>query len=195
MSRGWDKGPGPELVQLVESGRISPISVSPPRAVDLGCGTGANALYLAERGFQAVGVDFSTAAIARARRAADVKQVAERTSFVVGDVTQERLDGVEGPFGLVVVYNTLQDLLGEARGALAALVTSLTAPGSVAVLWCWYGSPSELPLFTFNGPSRLLPFTVAPGEIEGLFEDHFVIERLADPKPATGKACFVLSRR
>ncbi len=179
----------------MESGRISPGVVSPDRIVDLGCGTGANVLYLAERGFEAVGVDFSAVAIQRGRRAAAQRGLADRTSLVVGDITANPIDGVVGPFGLVIIYNTFQDLLGDDRRALASLVETLTIPGSLVVLWCWYGSPSDLPLFTFNGPSRLLPFVVAPDEIKELFEDVFSIERLPKPEPKTGKACFLMTRR
>jgi SAM-dependent methyltransferase len=195
LSRGWDKGPAPEIVELAESGRISPGAVSPARVVDLGCGTGANVLYLAERGFEAVGVDFSGVAIQRGRRAAGQRGLADRTKLVVGDVTANPIDGVVGPFGLVIIYNTLQDLLGDDRRALASQVETLTIPGSLVVLWCWYGSPSDLPLFTFNGPSRLLPFVVAPNEVEELFGALFYIERLPKPEPNTGKACFLMSRR
>ncbi len=38
----WDMGPRKELVKLVESRRIVPC-----RAIDLGCGTGSNAIFLA----------------------------------------------------------------------------------------------------------------------------------------------------
>ena len=54
----WDIGAREELVALVDSGRIQPC-----RAIDLGCGTGANAIYLAENGFEVTGVDYAEAAI------------------------------------------------------------------------------------------------------------------------------------
>jgi SAM-dependent methyltransferase len=128
--RGWDKGTGPELVDLVESGRITRESLAPARVIDLGCGTGANILFLAERGFQGLGVDFSPVAIAKARRLAETRGLTDRARFVVGDVTASSIDGVNGSFDLVVVYNTLQDVVGTARMALADAVRRLTRPGS-----------------------------------------------------------------
>src|SRR5919108_5518055 len=136
LQRGWDKGPGPELVELVESGRIAPSDSM--TALDVGCGTGANVLFLAERGWSALGVDFSSVAISKARREAAGRRLAGRANFVVGDVTATELPGAEGTFDLVIVYNTLQDLIGEQRSALASLVRSHTVPGSLFLLWCYY---------------------------------------------------------
>ncbi len=194
LQRGWDKGPGPELVELVESGRIPP-PANGRRALDLGCGTGANVLFLAERGWSALGVDFSSVAISRARREAAARGIGERASFVVGDVTAPQLPGVDGTFDLVIVYNTLQDLLGEQRRALASLVRAHTDPGSLFLLWCYYQPVSELPSFSFNGPSRRFPFVVEPGEENTLFGDAFSIERLPSPRPESAKACFLMTRR
>ena len=58
----WDiDGPQPVVVELAEAGRITgPV-------LDAGCGTGENALYLAGRGFEVVGVDFVAAAVEAAR--------------------------------------------------------------------------------------------------------------------------------
>jgi SAM-dependent methyltransferase len=163
-------------------------------ALDLGCGTGANVLFLAERGWSALGVDFSSVAISKARREAAGRRLAGRANFVVGDVTATELPGAEGTFDLVIVYNTLQDLIGEQRSALASLVRSHTVPGSLFLLWCYYQPVSELPSFSFNGPSRRFPFVVEPGEEVALFGDDFSIERLPSPPPESGKASFLMTR-
>lgn len=193
--RGWDKGVGPELVHLVESGRLTPATLPPGRAIDLGCGSGANVLFLTEHGFDVVGVDFSPVAVEQATRASRRYGVADRARFVVGDVTAQRIPGVDGPFDLVVAYNTLQDLRGHARTAMAATVRRLSRPGSVLVLWCYYGAQRELPLISYRGPSRLAPFVVTPGEEVALFGTDFDIERLDDPSLRSGTACFVLTHQ
>jgi SAM-dependent methyltransferase len=43
----WEGGPRSELAELVRTGRLEPC-----RALDLGCGSGANAFFLAEHGFE-----------------------------------------------------------------------------------------------------------------------------------------------
>ena len=69
----WDGPPRVELVRLVEGGALTPARLPPGRALDLGCGTGANLRYLASHGFEVTGVDFSTVAlkVAHQRAAAD----------------------------------------------------------------------------------------------------------------------------
>jgi SAM-dependent methyltransferase len=61
-----------------------PGALPPGRALDVGCGTGRDACYLAGRGWQVTGVDIAPAAIARARRRAAALGVQVR--WVVGDV-------------------------------------------------------------------------------------------------------------
>lgn len=58
----WDTdGPEPRLAELIEAGRL-PVG----RALDVGCGTGIHARYLASHGYRVVGVDISRLAIERA---------------------------------------------------------------------------------------------------------------------------------
>jgi SAM-dependent methyltransferase len=59
------------------------------RALDLACGEGRNAIWLASRGWRATGLDFSAAAIERATRLAQEAGVAARTRFRVADVIAE----------------------------------------------------------------------------------------------------------
>lgn len=75
----WDTGrPSPELVRLVEEQIIRRGSV-----IDLGCGTGADAVFLAKRGFDVTAVDISPIAIERARARAEQHDALIR--FVLGD--------------------------------------------------------------------------------------------------------------
>jgi SAM-dependent methyltransferase len=56
---GWDTGrPSSELKKTVENGTLRPC-----RAVELGCGTGTNSIYLASRGFDVTGIDIAPAAL------------------------------------------------------------------------------------------------------------------------------------
>lgn len=59
----WDTGETePTLARLIESGRIAP-----GKALEIGCGTGTNVLYLADQGFEVLGVDVAPTAVQRTR--------------------------------------------------------------------------------------------------------------------------------
>jgi SAM-dependent methyltransferase len=118
----WDTGePRAELKELVE-GR------PPGRALDLGCGTGTNAVFLAKQGWEVVGVDFVPEAVEAARKRALASGVS--VSFVVGDVAQLRRTGVVGPFDLVVDVGCYHALPESLRDAYEAGVASVSGPGS-----------------------------------------------------------------
>jgi len=176
----WEGPPRSELVELVRSGRLTPAALPPGRAVDLGCGTGANAIFLADHGFEVTGVDFSKIALQKARILARSKRD-RQIRFVQGDLTAASIPSVEGPFDLLVDYGTLDDLKGERRRAMAATVKRLARPGG-------------LPLISFRRQSRLSG-GLDPGEEQALFGDAFHVERLAKPEPGSGSACFLMTRR
>jgi len=89
----WDTGePDEHLVAFVRSG-----AVPPGRALDIGCGTGTNALWLAGQGFEVLGVDLAPLAIDKARaKAAGTKGHCrfETLNFLDGDAP-------DGPFDFV----------------------------------------------------------------------------------------------
>jgi len=68
----------PELIEVIENGQVTP-----GYALDIGCGTGTNAIYLAQHGFTTVGIDIAYLAILRARRKA--KQAGVSVKFYTGD--------------------------------------------------------------------------------------------------------------
>jgi SAM-dependent methyltransferase len=190
----WDGPPRPELVALVESGVLTPARLVPGRAIDLGCGTGANARYLARHGFEATGVDFSPVALRTARKRAAAEQADASIRFVEGDLTAGEIPGVEGPFDLLVDYGTLDDLDRAGRRAMARLVANLARPGAAFLFWCFWGRRSDLPRISLTGPSRIIPL-IEPGEETALFGDNFSIEQLSTPAPSTHTACFLMTRR
>src|SRR5664279_4471900 len=75
--------------------------LQPGRALDIACGEGRNTIWLATRGWQATGIDFSAVALDRAARLAAEAGVEDRVTFVVGDVEVGELP--TGPFDAVVV--------------------------------------------------------------------------------------------
>jgi tellurite methyltransferase len=77
------------------------------RALDIACGKGRNALFLAERGFDVVAVDISPVALEEGRRRAAKKKLA--VTWEQADLEQMQLS--ESAYDLVVNFNYLQRLL------------------------------------------------------------------------------------
>ena len=189
----WDAvGVRPELRRLVEDGRVTPDSHL--RVVDLGCGTGANAVFLAARGHEVTAVDFSPVALRKAATRAADAGVLDRCRFLEADLTAPDLPAILGgdPFDLVVDASTLDDLDAAGRRVLADHIVALARPGAVLLFWCFYAAQDELPRISFTGPSRLSP-AIEPGEEETLFGEAFEIELLRPP--VRHEACFLLHRR
>ena len=159
-----------ELVALVGSGRLTPERLTPGPAVDLGCGAGANAVFLAQAGFDVVGIDFSPVALGKARRAALIAGVSERVRLVRADLTAPSLPDVGGPFDLLVDYGTLDDLAPTDRRAMASTIIRLARPGSIFVRHAFYATRADLPRFSLTGPSKLVSPTsiqIRPGVLTG----------------------------
>jgi SAM-dependent methyltransferase len=74
----WSGRPNPWLVAEAEK-------LTPGEALDVGCGEGADAIWLAERDWRATGVDLSRTALERAAGHAEAAGVGERTSWVHAD--------------------------------------------------------------------------------------------------------------
>jgi SAM-dependent methyltransferase len=89
----WDSGIPSRELQLV----LNEQAIAPCRALELGCGTGTNSVYLAGQGFNVTGVDCSEEAIAQARRKADAARVS--IDWVVADV--QRYKAGAPPFDLI----------------------------------------------------------------------------------------------
>lgn len=117
----WRAEPNTFLVQ--EAGKRRP-----GRALDLACGEGRNAVWLAAKGWQTTGVDFSAVGLAKARA------VAERNGV---EVTWVHADVVEwqppaGAFDLVIVMYL--QVPAEARGKALAHASSAVAPGGMLLV-------------------------------------------------------------
>ncbi|MCD2196110.1 class I SAM-dependent methyltransferase [Actinomycetospora endophytica] len=118
----WNIGePQPPIAALIADGQVaSPV-------LDAGCGVGATTLDLTARGYEAVGLDSSSAAIAAARRTA-----AERgldAEFAVADITA--FTGYDGRFATVIDSTLFHSMPVEARSDYLRAVARASRPGAV----------------------------------------------------------------
>ena len=163
----WNTGVTPPEVKAF----VKEHGASPGRALDLGCGTGKNAVYLARHGWEAVGVDISLIAILQARWRAFAADA--RCQFHQADVTD--LHFLEDPFDLALDIGCLHSLpLGD-RESYAAEVARLTRPGGWYMLYAFTPRPPD-------SPAR----GIAPEGVEALFSPAFRIARQEGGEDPTG---------
>jgi len=177
----WDTGqPEPLLVEFVTSGGIIP-----GRSLEIGAGTGTNAIWLAERGFDVLGVDVSAIAVETASAKTDGRDLCCR--FATLDFLAIRVP--DGPFHFVFDRGCFHvfDEPGE-RARFAANVAAALAPGA---LWLSLIGSTEGPPRQFGPPRRSAQeVTLA---IEPALE---IVElRSAEFRGHDAKAWFCLSRR
>ncbi|GAB6167519.1 class I SAM-dependent methyltransferase [Thermostilla marina] len=118
----WETGrPATELVRVLDEGIIPPGT-----AIELGCGTGADAIYIASKGFELTAIDFSPTAIERARTRAEQYDVNIR--FVLDDVYEfcKRCEPVDFVYDAGFYHHARQHDLKK----FLDLLWRITKPGS-----------------------------------------------------------------
>lgn len=175
----WESGPSrrvlwrpPEYLERM-AGHLPPPTVGP--AVDLGCGSGRAAVWLAQQGHEVVGVDVLPDALALGRRLAEESAV--RCAWLQADLSVPEAVPA-GPWALAVAVRYLE------RPLLRRL-PELLIPGGVAVVRTFRVDPDDA------GPPRRI-HRLERGELLELFPvrswqilDH-VEEYDADGRPAAG---------
>lgn len=102
----------------------------PGRALDLGCGEGADAVWLAERGWDVVAVDISDTALGRAAEGARTRGVPDRIEFLQTDLSDSFPDGTFDLVSSQFLHSTVR--LDRTR-ILADAATALR-PGGLLVI-------------------------------------------------------------
>jgi len=101
--------------------------------LDIGCGLGDNAIYLAKSGHPVTGLDISPTALATAEQRASDAGV--NVTFAVADST--KLDGYTDAFDTVIDSGLFHSLDYEGRQRYVAAVHRATRPGATLLLSCF----------------------------------------------------------
>ena len=161
------------LVQLVESGWVRPCD-----AVDLGCGAGHYAVWMATLGFHMTGVDLSPKALELARALAARRGVA--CEFVELDLTTD-VSAMAGAFDFAYDWEVLHHVPPRERDRYVANVHRMLHPGGRYLSVCF--SEEDQADFPGDGKVRTTRlgttlFFSSEAELRELFEPWFVIEAL-----------------
>ncbi|HZY93376.1 MAG TPA: class I SAM-dependent methyltransferase [Candidatus Bathyarchaeia archaeon] len=142
------------------------------RVLDVGCGTGENALYLAGTGFSVVGVDLSNRAITAAKPKAAERKL--RVDFRAGNVLS--LDFKDNVFDNVIDSGLFHTFPDNDRSSYAREIARVLVTGGRYFMLCF----SEKEPTDWGGPRR-----VTREEIETTFSPLFNINYIRDTLFAT----------
>jgi len=123
----WDTGiTPPEVFNFLEDNL-------PGRALDLGCGTGTNALTMAGYGWQVTGIDYIPAAIRRAKKKVRQAGLTGQVVFTVGDVLNSNI--VSEQFDLILDIGCFHSFSGLDIILYARNVSNHLKPGATLLLY------------------------------------------------------------
>ena len=168
----WDIGRAqPAIIRLAEEGLIT------GDVIDVGCGTGENALYLASRGLAIIGVDAAPTAIAQAQEKARLRS--SSATFLVADALA--LEGPERTFDTAIDCGLFHTFSDADRVRFECSLHRTLRAGARYVLLC----------FSEQEPGELGPRRVTQPEIRATFAtgwtvDSIVAERFAASLPGDG---------
>ena len=160
------------LVETVEAGKIKPC-----KAVDLGCGAGNYAVWLAQNGFDVTGIDISEHAIKHANDLAIRMGVS--CSFEVADLLGD-LQKFHEHFDFAYDWEVMHHIFPEDRKSYLNNVHSMLRPNSMYFSLCFSDKDSE---FGGKGKYRKTPlgttlYFSSEDELKELFDPLFHIYEL-----------------
>jgi cyclopropane fatty-acyl-phospholipid synthase-like methyltransferase len=185
--------PPDALVELVDSGNVRPCS-----AVDLGCGAGNYAIYLAAHGFDVTGIDNSPAAIKIATEKAQRQNV--RCRFIVADLIGD-LHEVRDRFDFAFDWEFLHHIFPDDRTTYMNNISNIMNRGA---RYLSVSFSETDPQFGGTGKFRTTPigttlYLSSESELRDLISPLFVIHELKtiEVRGRFGphRAVYVLSER
>jgi cyclopropane fatty-acyl-phospholipid synthase-like methyltransferase len=174
----WEiDGPQSEIVHLVERGEIR------SAILDVGCGTGENALYLAELGFEVVGIDIVPVAVEKALNKAKERSLA--ATFLVWDALT--LQELQRRFNTVIDSGFFHALPDKKGPVFVKSLASVLDSGGTYFMMCF----SEHEAGSW-GPRRVTQAEIRESFRQG-WHINYIREAKLDTNLGSRKCCAWLS--
>ena len=157
----WDIGrPQPDIRSLFETRSFG------TSAIDVGCGTGENALFLATRGYSVLGVDSAPRAIEQARTKARNRDVKNRVRFAVRNALT--LDELTEEFDVALDCGLFHVFDDESRRDYIEALGHVVASDGYAIVLC----------FSDREPGEWGPRRISTDEIHTAFASGWRVEEI-----------------
>ncbi len=152
----------PDLIAAVEKGEVRGLTV-----LDVGCGAGNNAIYLAGRGFDVTGVDVSAKAIRIAKQRASEAEV---------DVTFMTLDALKigtlaKSFDTVIDFGLFHNIVGDKRKRYVRALSDVCVSKGRLLMQCLGDQAGEYGVYPHSYPKP-----ISQDEIRTSFSEGWQIE-------------------
>jgi len=154
--------PQPDLIAAVEKGDICG-----PTILDVGCGNGDNAIYLAGCGFDVTGVDFSSKAIEIAKKKASEAGVEIR--FIALDALN--IGTLKRKFDTVIDFGLFHNIAGSSRERYVRALSDVCVSNGQFLMLCFGDKAGEYDVY----PKRY-PKPMSQDEIRAAFPEGWKIE-------------------
>jgi SAM-dependent methyltransferase len=161
----WEHTEPPEpLASLVDG----PEALTPGAMLDVGCGTGHDAIYCARHGWSATGIDAVPRALREARR--NASRAGAQVRFLQADISRTPGADIGTGYGLLTDIGCLHGLPSSALANAVATITAAAPTGATMLMFA-----------IAPGLRAPLPRGIDPAEIPLLFRDW----KLVSSRPAT----------
>jgi len=151
----------PDLIAAVKKGEVRG-----PKVLDIGCGAGNNAIYLARRGFDVTGVDVSAKAISIAKQRAREAKV--DVKFITLDALKIRT--LNKKFDTIIDFGLFHNLKGDSERYVRALSDVCVSKGQLLLL-CFSDQAGEYGVYP-----HFYPKPMSQDEIRASFSKGWKIE-------------------
>jgi len=169
--------PDKELIALIKKGRVKPNKV-----LDVGCGAGTDAIFLASKGCKVTAIDISYEVIKIAQKRA--KKAKVKVNFIAHDFMKTEFES--GSFDFINDRGCFHHINPIERESYAAKINDVLRKNGYYYLRCWSDKEEE---------SERGPFRISKGEIKNTFSKYFKLGKIKDfrfgGKGARGYVCLM----
>jgi 2-polyprenyl-3-methyl-5-hydroxy-6-metoxy-1,4-benzoquinol methylase len=163
-----------DVINFIEANNIESAKI-----LDLGTCSGAQAIALANMGFDVVGTDISHTALNKAIKLAKEQSTKTKPNFLIDDILDTKL--AANQFDLILDRGCFHSICCISTKKYIANLTKILKPGGKIILKTMSLKENRFSGFdTFAGQKIPMPYRFDEDIIRNVFNDHFIIDNIED---------------
>jgi len=163
-----------DVINFIEANNIDSAKI-----LDLGTCSGAQAIALANMGFDVVGTDISTTALNKAITLAEEQSTQAKPHFLIDDILETKL--ADNQFDLILDRGCFHSICCISTKKYIANLKKILKPGGKIILKTMSLQENRFSGFdTFAGQKIPMPYRFDEEIIRSIFTEHFIIDTIED---------------